>query len=67
MAETKQDQKKMLPGQKPGESLDDYLNRTWNDPAIVAEFEGDFDTYRAWAKAESQALIKLLGKEKDEK
>ncbi|MBW1726612.1 MAG: hypothetical protein JRJ62_03315 [Deltaproteobacteria bacterium] len=60
-------QKKMLPDQRSGESVENYIDRTWNsDPAIKSEFENDKECYTAWCRAEAAGAIRLLGKESDE-
>jgi len=52
---------KHFPDQRHGESLKDYINRTWRaDSSLRTEFEGDFDAYASYCKAMAAGLVKKI-------
>lgn len=57
-------QKKAIPGQHANETLDDYVNRTWKDRSIQAEFE-DFETYRAYIRAEAACCVRIYNRQRN--
>jgi len=58
-------QRKMLPGQRDGESLDDYVERSWvTEPGLQDEFGGDRESYAAFCKADALNLVWILRKTK---
>lgn len=43
-------------------NIEDTILAEWNDPAIQAEFYGNFGTYRAFRLAEERGLVRMAGK-----
>lgn len=57
--------KKILPGQRDGENIGDYVRRTWEtEPGVQEEFGGDYEAYEAFCRAEALGLVKILSKGK---
>lgn len=55
-------QKKQMPGQRPGEDLKDFIDRTWKaDRKVQREFDNDFEAYASFCRAEAANNIKILG------
>lgn len=58
-------QKKMLPGQRAGESLQDYIDRSWkSEPGVQEEFSGNFERYQAYFRALAAGRVRILGRTK---
>ena len=54
-------QKKLLPGQRDGELLDDYIKRSWEtESGVQEEFTGDFESYEAFCRADAGGRVRIL-------
>ena len=58
-------QKKQLPGQRDGEYIEDYIERSWQtEPGIKSEFDNDYDSFAAFCRAEAAGCVKIRTKVK---
>lgn len=54
---------KAFPDQRNGETLEQYIIRSWkSDAEIRNEFMDDVSTYKAYCKAMAAGQVRILGK-----